>query len=633
MKTLVKKFLDNQISRRDFVKGVAALGVSLSSAQALLGSISDSSAYAAEGVGAQVSREVTGNGSDLMMESLMDADVKYIFHGCGGGTNRFFDSVVTRPKFKNFLATNEGQCVAMAEGYHIASGELGVVILPKPGLGNAIGSIHNALADMSSLLIITARESNEWSERQGDIEIIDWQKVMDPLMKWSYKMEHLKRVPEFTRRAIKVSLTPPGGPTFLQMTEDLFENEGKAQIISQKKFQVAGKIKPKPELITEVAQMLIESKNPLITVGLEVTKAGAQEKIIELSELLAIPVTQGWSCFADFPNRHPLSLGRYTPYLMYAGNADLYLVIGSQMPDEGNYTLPGPPPPRAKVIHVSLEAKLLAMSYPTDVSIVADAKEAISDLIEAIKSLATKERLTTIKNERYGRIKAQGDDARKKRAEEAKQSWDKVPMTTARVICELNELLENDAIIVTEPMTPPWGLEWLDLGYGKKTLIGASPGEVLGWSTGVAAGAKLAKPDTQVVALTGDGAFMFQNSLWSLARYDAPVIVVVLNNRCYNMNRAFGNLGGGAQAKLQKNIVCYLGDPDVDFSLMAKSYGVDSEVVKDPSELKPAINRAIKATKDGNPYLLDVNVERWGSRGEDTFHPEISIAGMRTKKI
>jgi hypothetical protein len=161
MRSLVKKFLDSQISRRDFVKGVAALGVSLSSAKALLGSISDSSAYAAEGVEAQVSREVTGNGSDLLMESLIDADVKYIFHGCGGGTNRFFDSIVTRPKLKNFLATNEGQCVAMAEGYHIASGELGVVIIPKPGLGNAIGSIHNALADMSSLLIITARESNE----------------------------------------------------------------------------------------------------------------------------------------------------------------------------------------------------------------------------------------------------------------------------------------------------------------------------------------------------------------------------------------------------------------------------------------------------------------------------------------
>jgi thiamine pyrophosphate-dependent acetolactate synthase large subunit-like protein len=76
-----------------------------------------------------------------------------------------------------------------------------------------------------------------------------------------------------------------------------------------------------------------------------------------------------------------------------------------------------------------------------------------------------------------------------------------------------------------------------------------------------------------------------------------------------------------------------LGDPDVDFSLMAKSYGVDGEVVKDPSELKPAIKRAIKTTKDGNPYLLDVNIERWGPRGEDTFHPEISIAGMRTKKI
>jgi hypothetical protein len=118
MRTLVKQFLDNQISRRGFMKGMAALGVSLSSAKALLGSVD---AYAAEPGEGQGAREVTGNGSDLLMESLIDADVKYIFHGCGGGTYRFFDSVVTRPKLKNFLATNEGQCIAMAEGYHIAS--------------------------------------------------------------------------------------------------------------------------------------------------------------------------------------------------------------------------------------------------------------------------------------------------------------------------------------------------------------------------------------------------------------------------------------------------------------------------------------------------------------------------------
>jgi hypothetical protein len=143
MRKLVRQYLDNELSRRGFMQQLAALGVSVTSAQALLSSISD--AAAAEGDGdLAAAKVVNGNGSDLLFDTLLDANVKYIFHGCGGGINRFFDSIVMRPEIQNFLATNEGQCIAMAEGYHIASGgELGVAIIPRPGLMNAGGNIHN----------------------------------------------------------------------------------------------------------------------------------------------------------------------------------------------------------------------------------------------------------------------------------------------------------------------------------------------------------------------------------------------------------------------------------------------------------------------------------------------------------
>jgi acetolactate synthase-1/2/3 large subunit len=163
--------------------------------------------------------------------------------------------------------------------------------------------------------------------------------------------------------------------------------------------------------------------------------------------------------------------------------------------------------------------------------------------------------------------------------------------------------------------------------------IGPQPGEVLGWATGVALGAKLAQPNRQVVAVTGDGAFMFQNALWSLARYDAPIMVVVYNNRAYNMNRAFTWMRGGAQAELKKDLLTYLGDPDVDFALYAKAHGVDGETVIDPSDIAPAVKRGIRSMKDGKPYLLNVQAERWGGVGDETWHPEISIAGMRDEML
>ena len=629
MRTLVKQLLDQDISRRGFVKELAALGVSLSSAQALLNSISP--AAAAETAAVDSVKEVTGNGPELLAESLMAAGVTNVFHGCGGGINKIFDAFVTRPEFKTFLATNEGQCVAMAEGYHIASGELGVVIVPRPGLCNAGSNIHNAMADRSSLLVLTARENNDYSQRRGNIEIIEWQEVMDPFMKWSYRMEHVDRVPEFTRRAIKVASTPLGGPTFLQISEELYKQEGQATIYPQQQFQVGNGVKPDTESIEAIARLLLEAKKPLITVGLEVTKSGGASQMIELAEMLGLPVTQGLSLFADFPNHHPLFLGPYSPYLGYKKDVDLYVVIGAQMPDVGHYIVTGPPPDGAKIVHISLDPDLLAVSQPTEASIMADSREVIADLIEAIKSLATKRKIESIRSEHFVQVQEYAEAQRQRALQRAQRTWDQAPITYARLSTELNDALEDDAIVVSEPL---YGVpEWFDLGYGKKTMIGPSPGEILGWATGAAFGVKLAKPDSQVVALSGDGAFMFQNSLWSHARYQAPVITVVYNNQAYNMNRAFGWLSGGAQAEMKKDLLTYLGDPDMEFSIVAKGHGVDGERVDNPSELAPAIQRAIQATKDGKPYLLDVRAERYGMGGDLTWHPEISIADMRTRKI
>ena len=630
MRTLVRQYLDNELSRRGFMQQLAALGVSVSSAQALLSSISD--ATAAESDEIPAARVVTGNGSDLLFDSLLDAGVQYIFHGCGGGINRFFDSVVVRPEIQNFLATNEGQCIAMAEGYHIASGgEIGVAIIPRPGLPNAAGNIHNAMANRSSLIVLCARENDKSSHRRGNIELVEWQDVLDPFMKWSYKMRRLERVPEFTRRAVKVARTEPGGPVFLQMTEDLYETQGEGTIIPQHKFTVPMRVSAESARIEQAARMLIEAENPLLTPGLEVTKAGAQAELIELAELLAIPVMQGLSAFADFPNQHPLSLGWFTRFSGYLRRCDLMTLIGSQMPDAGHYVLTGPPPEQAKIVHISIEPDMLAMSHPTDLSIVSDAKAAIVDLTEAVKSLATKDRIKKIRDERYERVTKLIADDRERKMKRASRAWDKSPISFPRLTTELNNLLDDDAIVCSESLFDV--SPWFDLGHGRKMAIGPQPGEVLGWATGVALGAKLAQPNRQVVVTSGDGAFMFQNALWSLARYEAPVLVVVYNNRSYNMNRAFTWIRGGAQAELKKDLLTYLGDPDVDFALYAQSHGVAAETVGSPSDLQPAIKRGIETLKDGKPYLLNVKAERWGGVGDETWHPEISIANMRSKRV
>ncbi|MGI9307707.1 MAG: thiamine pyrophosphate-binding protein [Gammaproteobacteria bacterium] len=627
MRRLYKQLLDGDISRRDFIQQLAVLGVSASAAGSLA-----TSAAAAETEAEAIGRIVTGNGADLLAESLKDAKVKYFFHGCGGGINRFFDAFVTRPEFENFLATNEGQCIAMAEGYHIASGgELGVAIIPRPGIPNATGNILNAMAHRSSILVLTARETNKFSNRRGNIELVEWGDALEPFMKWVYKMQHIDRVPEFTRRAIKVSYAPLGGPTFLGMTEDLYVTEGTATVVPQDMARVQGRVEPDPAAIDEVAERLLKAKKPLIVAGLEVTKSDAQQDLIELADMLGVPVAQGLSLFADFPSMHPLSLGLFTAYLGYTRGVDLMIVIGAQMPDEGHYISTGPPPKDATLVHISMDPDMLAIAQPTQQSIMADAGKAIAALTAAVQNRASKKEIRAYRDEHYQPAVDAIAKQRERNMKRAQRKWDQNPITNARLSTELDQILEDDAIVVSESL---FGVaEWFNFGPDKKMQIGPQPGEVLGWATGVALGAKLAQPDKQVVALSGDGAFMFSNNLWSIARYRAPILMVIYNNRAYNMNRAFGWLRGGAQAELEKDMLTYLGDPDVDFTLLAKAHDIEGEVVDQPGDLKAAIKRGLAATSAGRAYLLDVHTERWGKGGEHEWHPEISIADMRTRDV
>src|SRR6185295_1057575 len=127
-------------------------------------------------------------------------------------------------------------------------------------------------------------------------------------------------------------------------------------------------------------------------------------------------------------------------------------------------------------------------------------------------------------------------------------------------------------------------------------------------------GVQLAQPETPVVAVVGDGEFMFRGPqpLWSYARYRAPITVIVENNHSYDNERNRLWQRGGRQYETGRDMICYNGDPDIDFTKLAAGLGVEGEVVPGPASLRPALERAKRANADGRPYLLDIHVERGG---------------------
>jgi thiamine pyrophosphate-dependent acetolactate synthase large subunit-like protein len=145
----------------------------------------------------------------------------------------------------------------------------------------------------------------------------------------------------------------------------------------------------------------------------------------------------------------------------------------------------------------------------------------------------------------------------------------------------------------------------------------------------------LAQPDRPVVAMMGDGAFLFggPQGLWSMARYRSPVTSIVWNNHSYDVERTGMFSGGGRQFEAGRDMVCYLGDPDVDYTKIAAGLGVEGEVVLDAASFRPALQRAQKANIEGRPYLIDLHAPRHGQGATSTWHPDYSVAALRKREV
>jgi thiamine pyrophosphate-dependent acetolactate synthase large subunit-like protein len=281
------------------------------------------------------------------------------------------------------------------------------------------------------------------------------------------------------------------------------------------------------------------------------------------------------------------------------------------------------------------DVRHLGDALPIENAMVGNLKEATRDLIDAIKSMATKDRIEKIAKPRLEEAKRFTDRLRDGREASAKRGWDNKPIEWERLAKEIEAVADKDAIFVEEFGSQRGKcLDHLNLGYGAKTQLGRTTGECLGWGLPASIGVKLAKPDHQVWALQGDGGMLFNQTeaLWPMRRHEAPIITVVFNNRSYNETRNRMWSRGKNQREKKLDMISHLGNPDVNFATIAAAYDIKGEVVANPNDIAPALKRAIQATRDGKPYLLDVLVAQAGQGANMNWYPKVSIAEMRTKK-
>jgi thiamine pyrophosphate-dependent acetolactate synthase large subunit-like protein len=511
----------------------------------------------------------------------------------------------------------------------------------RVGVPNASSNMYNAMKDRSSLVIATDHIESLQAGRDAHEDLDDTLEPVKEYTKWRWNIDAAVRIPEWTAKAFRLASTPPGGPSFLMFPRDMLNARNvESEIYQPGTFDVAMTVRADSATIDKIARALIESQSPIIRTGWEVWRSKAIPALIELAELLGIPVTsgeqrEGFRVSCNFPTNHPLFIGGYSPRLRYPRNIDLVLNLGGKLPDRGS----GEPhiPRTVKIVDVRIEASDIGTDYPLYAGVAADVRLVAQDLVAAIQSMVTADRLKQIRGNRIEQTRAYGERLRQSRLKALEAESSGQLLTWGQLGYHINASCDREAYILAEFGTEgPKTLNWFTFAEGEKTLVGRTSGAALGWGVGAAVGVKIAQPNKQVICLQGDGGFMFGSqpmALWTMSRYQIPVTTVIYNNRCYNETRERAFSENGRQAQTGTDMMSYLGDPNVDFVKLAGAFGVPGEQISSAAQIQPAMKRAARAAEEGKPYLIDALVSQTSSESVKTLYPKLSIAEMRSRKV
>ena len=630
MRDAARLFLDRRMTRRGFVSRLTRAGVAASTAASLSRSLdarqSPTSAGAAEG---RVLHDATGG--EVMAEFLIDWNVPYVFGLAGSEEVGFLDALVDRVRLQYVQALHESSVMAMADGYARASGQTAFVqVHSDAGTAYALGQIANAFRDRVPVVITAGGQSTTARGQNVFLEAPNLAQLPRDYTRWTWDVLSVDTIPEVLRRAFLFARVPPGGPTFVTFSKDLWEQRvTRAEILPRSRSEPDSALHPDPETVKRAVDLLAAAQSPVIVAGREINAYGGADDLRQIAELLGAPVCS--DLFAShspltFPTLHPQYAGFFAEDEQSPKGYDVFWSVGGTMFTAAGPTVAPIVPRGVKVIHTTVDTTELGRTYPVDVPMMArtdlSAKAVLDELrTRPLPATAIADRRRTA--ERAASARRQALD------EQARRAWTSTPIAVERLSVELNRLMDPGAIVVTELISEEQVADaYFDLNRGATGRRHfTTAGGCLGWGVPNAIGAKIARPERQVVALVGDGSFQFGvQALWTAVRYEIPVAVVIWNNGAYQANRKFLHQYGGRAAATGRYPGCSLDHPTIDHAAISRAYGVEAEHVEDPAKLSAALERCFKTTAAGRPYVVDVKIARRYGGADSTWFDFFSIA-------
>ena len=531
------------------------------------------------------------NGSQILARSLRRLRVDTFFY-IMGGPMMAAETAAMEEGLRGIDVRHEQAAAMMAHAFGRVKNTLGVCMAASgPGATNLITGVANAWADCAPLLAIGG--SAPLSQRgKGAFQEMDQVAAFKPITRWAEQCTDPRRVPELVGAAVRHALGGRPGPVYLDMPGDvLYKQVEEDEVVYPDADHSLVRARPRgdPDMIAEAIRLLNQAERPLVLSGSGILWSAAEAELRELVERAGVPFYTTPQGRGVVPDDHALSFltARATAFR----EADLLFVIGTRV----NYVIGHLAPPRfnpkARLIQVDIDPTEIGHNRPADVGIVGDAQAVLRQLLETLDGRVDPRRFA-----RWREHLAHVDQTKRAEAEQA-MSTDQQPIHPLRLCKEVRDFIDRDAILVVD------GQEILN--YGRQSIPTFVPRHrlnsgvfgTMGVGLPFGVGAKVARPDKQVLVLHGDGSFgLNAMELDTCARFNIPVVTVVSLN------------GGWTADPNREKPGRELGY--TPFHRMAEALGCYGEYVEDPAEIRPALQRAFDS---GCPALVNVLTD-WRAR-------------------
>ncbi len=546
-------------------------------------------------------------GAEVVCNILKNEGVKYVFGVPGNSEVPLLDALANTKGLKYISAVHESVSMGMADGYSRASGNIGIALVhTTPGTANIIGNLSNAYDAGTPLVAIAGQQDSrlQWCDPLLDSDLLP---MVSQHTKDRWRVGRVEDIATALNRALKEASTPPTGPVFLVIPRDLQAQALTVDNLPPPRRAVPMSIRPDKDYLKKAAQLLVSAEQPAVMAGSQVPSADAIPDLIKLAEMLGAPIfTTGLVPKFIVPTDHPLYFGRVPPIGFglpgLESPADVLVAVGSKLFKQ-LFHIEGPIiPPSTKLIHIDHDPKALARECQAEVALVGSPKTVLAELAAEVNRLMSPKRRQK-SQQRFEKLQTAREQAKAACEADFKREWDDVPLRPSRAIREIANVLPPNSVVVDEAV--------MLTSYVASIMEFTKPGSYfcsitcLGWGLPASLGVALASPRKPVVALVGDGSALFGiQALWSAAKYQIPVIMVVLNNQGYAAVKwgfaSYPERKSGEEADLGYDL------GKVDFPKLAQSFGISGQRIEKPQEIGPVLRKAIRSKK---PSLIDIIVD------------------------